>query len=585
MHSSSLESLIYFLIAAVFAVPLFQRFKLGAILGYLVAGILIGPQLLNLIHDPASILQFAEIGVVLLLFIIGLDLEPEKLWTMRRQVLLLGGGQVLITSLVISLLVYSFYHDPVISLIIGFSLALSSTAFALQLMAEKNLVATPIGRRGFAVLLFQDLAVIPILLLVQSFSQITVIDSPPWWVGLIAIISLLAAGRFFLDPLLKVVAQHGNRETMTATALLIVVGAAYGMQSAGLSMGLGAFVAGLMLANSNFRHQLETDIEPFKGLTLGLFFIAIGMSLDLAFFWQSPLLLLGLAVLLILVKTLIISLLIKWQGIEWSKGIQIGLILSQGGEFAFVIMAQSISLEILDKSIADSLNLVVGLSMMLTSPLVGLFGRMFQEEDNQLQTESKDEFNKSAEVMILGFGRFGQITGRILAANKIKFTALDQDAEHISFLMQFGNKIHFGDATRLDLLEAAGINKIHTIVIAIDDSIQAVKLVTLIKQNFPKVFVISRARNRSHQMELVAAGADKVIREMMDASLQAASETLHSLGYTTSQVLQTVETFRTHDEKMISQSLEHKDDLDKLIEIGKQGRKDLENLFSQDKKN
>jgi len=570
--------------AAVFAVPIFQRFKLGAILGYLVAGILIGPQVFNLIHEPESILQFAEIGVVLLLFIIGLDLEPEKLWTMRRQVFLLGGGQLLLTSLVIGYLVFCFYPEPVIAMIIGLSLALSSTAFSLQLMAEKSLVATPIGRRGFAILLLQDLAVIPILLLVQSLSQVVVVDSSPWWLGLLAIISLLVAGRYLLDPLLNSVALHGNRESMTATALLIVVGAAYAMQSAGLSMGLGAFVAGLMLANSNFRHQLETDIEPFKGLTLGLFFIAIGMSLDLSLFWESPWLLLGLALLLVLIKTLIIAALIKWQAIEWRKGIQLGLILSQGGEFAFVIMAQSISLEIIEPSIAASLNLTVGLSMMLTSPLVALFGKVNRPKKLAPKLKDTSNFDKTAEVMILGFGRFGQITGRILAANKIKFTALDQDAEHISFLMQFGNKIHFGDATRLDLLVAAGIDKISTIVIAIDDSDQAVKLVTLIKQHYPKVHIIARARNRSHNMELTAAGADKVIREIMDASLQAASETLHSLGYTTSQVLRTVETFRTHDEKMISQSLAHKDDLDKLIEIGRKGRKDLENLFSQDKK-
>lgn len=582
MHSGSLESSLYFLVAAVIAVPVFQRFKLGAILGYLVAGILIGPQVFNLIHEPASILQFAEIGVVLLLFIIGLDLEPEKLWTMRRQVSLLGSGQLILTCIMIATIVLWFNQSIAVAIIIGFSLALSSTAFALQLMAEKNLIATDRGRCGFAILLFQDLAVIPILLIVQSLSQISVTNSSPWWIGIMAILILLTAGRYLLDPLLNTVARYGNRESMTATALLIVVGSAYGMQVAGLSMGLGAFVAGLMLANSNFRHQLETDIEPFKGLTLGLFFIAIGMSLDLDLFWQSPFMLLCLALLLVLIKTLVIILLMKSQKIDWAKSLQLGFILSQGGEFAFVIMAQSVSLEILDKSLADQINLIVGLSMMLTTPLVVLLEVL--QNKNRQTSDIKHPFtlDKTAEVMILGFGRFGQITGRILSANKIQFTALDQDAEHISFLMQFGNKIHFGDATRLDLLKAAGIEKTKTLVVAIDDPKQAVRLVSNIKKTFPNIFVIARARNRIHHMELASAGADKVIREMMDASLQAASETLHSLGFTTSQVLRTVETFRAHDEKMIDESLQHRDDMNKLIEIGRQGRKDLENLFSQD---
>ncbi len=582
-EANSIESFIYFLAAAVFSVPIFQRFKLGAILGYLAAGILIGPQVFNLIHDPVSILHFAEIGVVLLLFIIGLDIEPQRLWNMRRQICLLGGGQLIFTTLLLGLIIFLFQPNSTFSIVIGLSLALSSTAFAIQLMAERSMIASTLGRHGLAILLLQDLAVIPILLLVQSFSQVTILQSPPWWIGILAIAILLAAGRYLLDPLLSTVARYGNKESMTATALLIVVGAAYGMQSAGLSMGLGAFVAGLLLANSNFRHQLETDIEPFKGLTLGLFFIAIGMSLDLQLFWHEPWFLLAMAVTLVVVKTLVIGLLLRWQSINWKKGIQLGLFLSQGGEFAFVIMAQSVSLEILPTTVAAKINLVVGLSMMLTTPLISLFDKIFANDQENSQTYQPFSVDKTVEVMILGFGRFGQITGRILAANKIKFTALDQDAEHISFLMQFGNKVHFGDATRLDLLIAAGIENVTTIVLAIDDPKQTVELVKLIKTHFPEKTLIARARNRTHHMELVSAGADKVIREIMDASLQAASETLHSIGYTTSQVLRTVELFRCHDEKMISQSLEHRDNLDKLIEIGRQGRKELENLFSRDK--
>jgi len=586
MHDTNpLLSLLFFLLAAVVFVPLFRWFRLGAILGYLFAGVLIGPGVLNVISDPESVLHFAEIGVVFLLFVIGLELNPTKLWQMRNQISLLGGGQLLISTLAIALGLWLVPIQWQYAVIIALALGLSSTAFAIQLMAEKGILASANGRRGFAILLMQDLSVIPILLIVQAFADNSAAEQQPWYYGVLAIITLLAAGRFLLNPLLAVVANFGSRETMTATALLIVVGAAYLMYATGLSMGMGAFIAGIMLANSHFRHQLETDIEPFKGLTLGLFFIAIGMTLNISLLLESPLLILGLSLALMLIKALIITGLLKAVGVEFKSGFVIGLMLSQGGEFAFVIMGQALTLDIIPTALMEMTNLVVGISMALTAPLVAAFSWYVHRTVNKAQTEEEvlPVIEQESEVLILGFGRFGQITGRILAANHIPFTALDNNSSHIDFIKHFGNKIHFGDITRLDVLRAAGIENVKTVLITIGDCKQSMDVLNTINDYFPGKKTIVRARSRRDYLQLKNAGADIVIREMFPGSLEAATETLVAQGFTTGEAIKTTAIFRKHDEHLLEEAMEHHDDLDKLIEIGNQGRLQLEQLFNQDK--
>jgi len=358
---SVLQSALFFLLAAVIAVPLFRRFRLGAILGYLIAGVIIGPNVFHVIDDPQGVLHFSEIGVVLLLFIIGLELNPEKLWSMRQQILLLGGGQIMLTGLLIAVLLSFLSLNWQVSIIIGFTLALSSTAFAVQLMAERGVLASANGRRGFSILLMQDLAVIPLLLLVQAFANYSEQEALVWWKIILAIMVLITSGRFLLNPLLTIVARYGSRETMTATALLIVVGSAYLLYACGLSMGMGAFMAGIMLANSHFRHQLESDIEPFKGLTLGLFFIAIGMTLNIELLLQKPILILLFAFVLLFLKALIIAGLFLWVRVEWRSAFSMGLLLGQGGEFAFVIMNQATTSGLVLAQHAELINLVVGI--------------------------------------------------------------------------------------------------------------------------------------------------------------------------------------------------------------------------------
>lgn len=587
MHESNpLESFLFFLLAAVIAVPVFRRVGLGAILGYLFAGVLIGPYALHLITDPESVLHFAEIGVVLLLFVIGLELNPNKLWSMRHQIGLLGGGQLFLTSLLLLGLGLLFGHMLESSLIIALTLALSSTAFAIQLMAERGILASANGRRGLAILLMQDMAVIPILILVQLLVGSSSQEETQWWHVILAFSVLFLCGRYCLNPILSLVSRFGSQESMTAMALLIVVGAAYLMSASGLSMGLGAFVAGIMLANSHFRHQLETDIEPFKGLTLGLFFIAIGMTLDISLLMQSPFLILVLAMGLMTLKTLVITVLLRFNGIQWRQGMILAVMLSQGGEFAFVIFAQAGGTHLIPMETVNLINLVVGISMALTVPLTICVERLTTTAQNAVKTESEtlaqEKFEQQSEVLILGFGRFAQMTGRILTANHIPFTALDNNSAHIQFIQRFGNTVHFGDITRLDVLRMAGLDRVTTVLVTIEDGNKAEAVVKLIRVHYPKITIIARAYNRVAYLKLINAGADSVIREIFSGSLEAATETLIALGFTVSEALKTVELFKQHDETLLERALEHHDDLNKVIEIGLQGRQELEALFRQD---
>ena len=579
---SLLGSTIVFLGAAVLAVPVFKKLKLGAILGYLVAGALIGPSVLNLVNDPDTILHIAELGVVFLLFLIGIELEPAKLWRMRKAVVFTGGGQLGITAAIIALALFALLGNWPVSITVALALALSSTAFAIQLMNEHRMLKSPPGQQGFGILLLQDLAVIPILLVVQALGSAGSADSPPWYFGVGAIVSVLVVGRFLLNPFLRLMSSYGSAEVMTASALLIVLATAVGMEAAGLSMGMGAFIAGMLLANSTFRHQMETEIEPFKGLLLGLFFIAIGMTLDLQLLASEPLLICGAAIALIAVKTLIIWSLLRLAGQASNDALRVGLMLSQGGEFAFVVMTQAVGSGLVESALASQVTLVVGVSMALTAPLVILHSQLFST-DNCPRVYDQDRDQDEPEVVIAGFGRFGQMTGRILTANGIPFTALDNNAEHIEFVKRFGNKVFYGDASRLDLLKMAGIEHARVMLLALDNEEQSLRVVELMREHYPQVKLVVRGHNRASVPLFRQLGVTTVVRELSESSLLAADSVLQEYGYTEVSAGRMVQIFRHHDEESLEKSLELQGDAQALIDHALHSREYLATLFRQDR--
>lgn len=581
---STLGSAVIFLGAAVVAVPIFNRLRIGAIMGYLVAGALIGPSVLNLISDPNTILHFAELGVVLLLFLIGIELAPQKLWRMRGAIMFSGGGQLLFTALAVAGALYFLLPNLSVTVVVALCLALSSTAFAIQLMQEHRMLKSPPGQQGFSILLMQDLAVIPILLLVEALATKAGAGGPPWYIGVGAMALVLVVGRFALNPFLRVVSRYGNEEIMTAAALLIVISTAMVMQAAGLSMGMGAFVAGILLANSTFRHQIETEIEPFKGLLLGLFFIAIGMNLDLALLANEPLLIVGAALALVAVKTLVIWSLLRLNGQTSKDALHVGLMLSQGGEFAFVVMTAAVGNSLIDPHLANQVTLVVGVSMALTAPLVILHSQYFSTAncpkvyDNQ---RDQDE----PEVIIAGFGRFGQIAGRILSANGIPFTALDNDAQHIEFVEKFGNRVFYGDGSRLDLLESAGIQHARVVFIALDDEEQALRVAQVVSEHYPDIRIVARAHNRFSVKLFRQLGVQMVVREMAASSLVAADQVLRAYGFSDLEAKRMIDIFQHHDEDSLEHSIATSEDMDALINHSLYSREHLANLFKEDKLN
>jgi CPA2 family monovalent cation:H+ antiporter-2 len=583
MHTDSLLlNALYYLLAAVITVPLFKRLGLGSILGYLFAGIVLGPHALGIIEDPESVLHFAEYGVILLLFVIGLELAPEKLWSMRNHIVVLGGSQVLLTGLVIGFGMVMLVALP-LAFVLGLTLALSSTALAIQLMSEERILASPLGRKGFSILLLQDLAVIPILIAVSVLAPgASGASTPAWYVTILALVGVIAFGRFGLSELLAAVARSNNREVMTAASLLIVIGVAVLMNAVGLSMGLGAFLAGIMLANSDYRHQLESDIEPFKGMLLGLFFIAIGMTLNLELLWASPLRFVVLALGLVFVKTVIITAILRWRHVSLKEGIQLGLMLSQGGEFAFVVLSQGQQAMLFDAALAEQLTLIVGLSMAFTSPLVTLYRRIGRSRSVEQPDQDGYWDSHQPEVIIAGFGRFGQIIGRLLRARHIPFTAMDKDSAHVEFVKQFGNRLFYGDLTRIDLLRSAGIKHAKILVVAVNDVAQSLAIIDHAREQNSRIKIIARAVDRFHAYELYKRKVESVVRETFASSLEAATETLEQLGYTEGQALEVAKRFRLHDEELLERSAQYMEDMEELRNIARQGRRELELLFEED---
>jgi len=576
-----------FLAAAVIGVPLLKRLGLSSVLGYIVAGAAIGPWGLALAGDVESVRDYAEIGIVMLLFLIGLELLPSRLWELRRSVFGLGAAQVAVTGAALGLGAWALGVAPGAAAIIGFGLALSSTAIGLQILIERKQLATPQGRAGFAVLLFQDLAVIPLLAVLPALADRSagVVHSAGGLSPLVTLLlfaAVVAAGRYLLRPYFRVLATAGSQEVFTAGALLIVLAVGVFMHKLGISMALGAFVAGMLLADSEFRHEIEADIEPFKGLLLGLFFMAVGMSVNFGLIGAEPLKVAGLVVALVAVKAAVVFALARAFGEKTPSAYAIAVVLSQGGEFAFVLFSLAAGERLIPSGLADLLVAVVTISMLTTPFLVKLLQCLPQRKE-PAAAEGAAPPDEENPVIIAGFGRVGQIVGRILATRGITFTALDSDSEQLDFVTQFGEKAYFGDASRLDLLRAAKADKASILVIAINDIEASLKCAQIAQQHFPNLKIFARAHNRLHAYQLLDLGITRVWRETFHSSADMAGSVLSELGLPDSTAEETVRIFTLHDERLLRRAAAHHADRSKLIEIARAGRAELRSLFEQDR--
>ncbi|OEE79338.1 glutathione-regulated potassium-efflux system protein KefB [Vibrio genomosp. F6] len=587
MASEFLQSSVIFLSAAVVAVPLAQRLGLGSVLGYLLAGVAIGPWGLGLISDVEAILHFSEFGVVLLLFLIGLELNPKKLWTMRGPILGLGGAQVCITTLLIAAIAYMFGLSWQTSLVIGMGLALSSTAIALRVIEERELSGKEAGQSGFAVLLFQDIAVIPMLAMLPLLAGSTGGSWADmlWMLG--GVFGLLIGGHFLLRPLFRYVVMSGVRELFTVAALLLVIGIAVLMQKIGLSMALGTFLAGVLLAESEYRHELEIAIEPFKGLLLGLFFISVGMAVNLGLLAESPLAILVAVTTLVVFKGFVLYGLARIFGIQTKARSRMAMILSQGGEFAFVIFTAASAQGILSGEQVSFLLVVVSLSMVTTPLMLKLQDRFFARELNQISEDAmqSDVVDRSPRVIIAGFGRFGQIIGRLMYANKIRITVLESDASQIHLLRKFGYKVFYGDATQLDLLRAAGADKAEAIVLCTDSPDEIMKIVDICRQHFPRLKILARARSRVEAYQLMNHGVNNYSRETFLGALDLGRQALTELGMHPYQAKRAEAHFRKLDNSMLKELLPQHSEDKELALRSKEARKELEEIFGHEMEN
>jgi monovalent cation:proton antiporter-2 (CPA2) family protein len=580
------ESIIY-LLAAIISVPISKRLGFGSVLGYLCAGILIGPFGFGFIHEPEHILHFAELGVVFLLFIIGLELKPARLWIMRKMVFGLGTAQVLVSAAAIAALAWLYGLGAQTSVVVGLVLALSSTAFVLQMLAEKKQLATQFGRAAFSILLLQDLAVIPLIAILPLLGASAGADGGfdlgelGIMIGTLAL--LIVGGRLALKPILYTVAAAGIPELFTATALLVVIGSALLMEFAGMSMVLGAFIAGMLLADSEYRHQLEADIAPFKGLLLGLFFIAVGMSVNISLLLESPDRILLFVVGLMASKALVLVVLSRLFGIcdrrnAWS----LAAVMSQGGEFAFVLFALAARERLVPAGLIDELILAVAVSMLLTPFVYLLNERASSKLDSSWSPEFDDIPEENNEVIIAGFGRVGQIVGRLLRSIGKPFTALEIDSSQVDIVRRYGNAVHFGDAARPEVLRAAGAGRAKILVIAMADMETSLHLAETAKRQFPNLTIIARAHNRRHAHKLMDIGVDHIFRDTLLSSLAMGESVLSKLGLDENDVRHVSETFREADEKLLLEQYAMQDSEDQLIQSARDAARELESILERD---
>ena len=572
-----LQQALIYLGAGIIAVPIFTRLGAGSVLGYLVAGIAIGPWGLRLITDARTVLDFAELGIVLLLFLVGLELNVARVWSLRRAIFGLGGTQVVLTAAAVAALAVLLGQPLAVGVVAGMGFAMSSTAIGLAMLSEKNLLPTPGGQASFAVLLFQDLAVIPLLVVLgflggeaEAFDWLDALKAA----GFIA--AVIAAGRFLVRPLLRYIAETRLREVFVGFSLFLVLGTAALAHAVGLSMALGAFLAGVMLAESEYRHELELDIDPFKGLLLGLFFMAVGMSVDLGLFVRIPHVILALTAALVALKMLLLFHSARWFG--YCRGRDAGLFavaLSQVGEFAFVLFTAAAN--VLPPETLAILNAAVATSMLTTAPLMMAYQRLAGGEKSVEGTP--DTIRESNPVIVAGFGRFGQVAARVLRGLGIGTTVIDHDPAQIDTVRRFGWKAYYGDATRMDLLESAGAAQARVLLIALDDPQAAMTMAKRVRARFPQLQIIARARSRTDAYEYAALGIAQV-REVFASALDASGKLLTLLGYDAPTAASILERFRDYDERQIAETAPHRHDMKKLIALSEQGRRDIAQLLA-----
>lgn len=578
-----------FLGATVLAVPLFRRLRLSSILGYLAAGVAIGPFGLAVIDDAEGVMHIAEFGVVLLLFVIGLELQPSRLRALRRSIFGLGLAQVAITTVVFTTIAHLLGLSMNAAFVTGFALSLSSTPLVLQLLAERRELNTRHGRPAFAILLFQDIAVMPMLAILPMLGASGAAQSLGATVlgamkGLGVLALLVFGGRHVLRPVLRFVAETKASEAFTAAALLVVIGTALLMEAVGMSMALGAFVAGVLLAESEYRHELEADIEPFKGLLLGLFFIAVGMTTNLSLLLEHPVLIAALVLGLHLIKAGLLWTIARVAGLPARHASPLSVSLAQGGEFGFVLFSLAVSYGVMESSLSQLLVIVVTISMATTPLLIKLHGAFIEPHLSKDETprdfDSIDDQN--SRVLIAGFGRVGQIIGRVLRMRRIPFTALESSVAQVDFVRRFGNKVYYGDPSRLELLQAAGASRAEIFVLAMDDIDASVRTAELIRKHFPHLKVLARARNRQHAIKLMDLGIRYFVRETYFSSLELAQNTLEALGLSRADAEESIRRFDIHDRKLLEQQLLAGDDEQMLIQTAHQAARELEGLFEED---
>ncbi len=541
---SDLVQVVALLAAGVVAVPIFKRLGLGSVLGYLAAGLAIGPFGLGLFSDPQAILHVAELGVVMFLFVIGLEMQPSRLWGLRREIFGLGAAQVVVCGALLTLAGIALGYRPLVAFVAGMGFVLSSTAIVMQLLAERGDTATASGQRVVSILLLEDLAIVPLLALIaflapgaeestaaQRASEIAI--------ALASVAALVAAGRWLLNPMFRILAEARAREVMTAAALLVVLGAALAMQVGGLSMALGAFLAGVLLSESTFRHQLEADIEPFRGILLGLFFLGVGMSLDLGVLAREWRLILLLVVLYMAVKAAGVYLVARLTGAADREALTRAALLAQGGEFAFVLFAAAGAVDIFDPAATAVFTATVIISMALTPLGLMAVRRLLPPEQLSMEgVEAADGLH--GRVLIIGFGRFGQVVSQPLLSRGVDVSIIDNDVEMIQAAANFGFKVYYGDGTRLDILRAAGAEEAEAVLVCVDKAETALAITELLKSELPLVKVLARAYDRGAALKLIGAGVDYQIRETLNSAFEFGEATLVALGISEEEAAETV---------------------------------------------
>lgn len=593
-----LTNALIYLLAAVVAVPIAKRLGLGSVLGYLIAGILIGPSVLHLVGDQTEVMHFAEFGVVMMLFLVGLELQPSRLWALRKSIIGLGGLQVCVTTLVISMLVWWFSESVwQLSLALGLTFALSSTAIVLQSLTERGQMDTQAGNNAFSVLLFQDIAVIPMLALLpllatfpevghgEDHSANLIAGLTVWQKTLVTIAAvggIIGLGRFLAAPIFRYIAETRMRELFTAFALLIVVAIAVAMTSIGLSAALGTFLAGVVLAESEFRHEIEVDIEPFKGLLLGLFFITVGASIDFVVLGSQLGVIISLVVALIVVKASVLFALSRLFRMERKQSLLFSIALAQGGEFAFVLASTGRQFAVFDQAASSLITIVVALSMLVAPLLFVVYEAYFSRTGQRATFNDDQEIQPSCQVVIAGYGRFGQVVGRLLTSSGFHATVLDHSPSQIDLVRRFGYTVFYGDAARRDLLEAAGASKAKLLVVGVDDPDKALEIIDTAKKHFPNLKILARAVDRRHAYEILHRKIDGFRRETFESALKIGADALHLLGFEVDKAEHVAQVFAKHDEESLLKLAEFWGDDQSYGVAARQRMEDLKQVLADD---